>query len=312
MSQATPYPRDMVGYGRNPPDPNWPGGAAVAVQFVDQLRGGRREQHPARRRRLRGLPVRDRRRAALAGPAPHEHGVDLRIRLARRLLAAVAHVHGAAAFPSPSTASRTALQRNPEAVAAMKEADWEIASHGLKWIDYRDYSKDDERAHMAEAIRIHTEVTGERPLGWYTGRSSRNTTRIVMEEGGFLYSSDTYADDLPYWVKGPQGPAPHHPLHARRQRHALRDAAGLQFRRPVLRLSEGQFRRALRGGPSRCPEDDVGRPPLPSRRPARTRAALARFLDYVQSKTASGCAARIDIARHWHATHPPGAGKGST
>jgi peptidoglycan/xylan/chitin deacetylase (PgdA/CDA1 family) len=93
----------------------------------------------------------------------------------------------------------TALMRNPEAVAAMKEADWEIASHGLKWIDYRDFSSEEERAHMKEAIRIHSEVTGERPLGWYTGRTSEHTNRLVAEEGGFLYSADSYADELPYW-----------------------------------------------------------------------------------------------------------------
>ena len=86
----------------------------------------------------------------------------------------------------------------------MKEADWEIASHGLKWIDYRDYTAEAERAHMAEAIRIHTEVTGARPLGCYTGRSSINTIRLAAEEGGFLYSSDAYADDLPYWIDRPE------------------------------------------------------------------------------------------------------------
>ena len=90
-----------------------------------------------------------------------------------------------------------ALARNPEVVAAMKEADWEIASHGLKWIDYKDYTKEAEREHMVEAIRIHEEVTGSRPLGWYTGRASIHSNELAMEEGGFLYSSDSYADDLP-------------------------------------------------------------------------------------------------------------------
>ena len=99
----------------------------------------------------------------------------------------------------------TALMRSPEQVAAMKEADWEIASHGLKWIEHKDMSEDEERRAIAEAIRIHAEVTGERPLGWYTGRCSMNTTRLVMEEGGFLYSSDDYSDDLPYWLERPQG-----------------------------------------------------------------------------------------------------------
>ena len=99
-----------------------------------------------------------------------------------------------------------ALARNPEAVAAMHEASWEIASHGLKWIDYKDTPEPEERADLIEAIRIHTEVTGERPLGWYTGRTSVNSLKLALHEGGFLYSSNSYADDLPYWVNGPQGP----------------------------------------------------------------------------------------------------------
>ena len=98
----------------------------------------------------------------------------------------------------------SALARNPEVVAAMREAGWEIASHGLKWIDYKDFTRDDEAAQMREAIRLHTEATGERPLGWYTGRTSAHTLGLVLAEGGFLYSSDSYADDLPYWVQRTQ------------------------------------------------------------------------------------------------------------
>ena len=111
----------------------------------------------------------------------------------------------AAKLPLTIYGVATALMRSPEQVAAMKEADWEIASHGLKWIEHKDMPEDEERARSTEAIRIHAEVTGERPLGWYTGRCSINTTRLVMEEGGFLYSSDDYSDDLPYWLERPQG-----------------------------------------------------------------------------------------------------------
>jgi peptidoglycan/xylan/chitin deacetylase (PgdA/CDA1 family) len=100
----------------------------------------------------------------------------------------------------------TALQRNPEIVAAMNEAQWDIASHGLKWVEHRDMPEAEERGTIAQAIRIHTEVTGQPPLGWYTGRSSINTLRLVTEAGGFLYSCDSYADDLPYWVRGAAGP----------------------------------------------------------------------------------------------------------
>ena len=158
----------------------------------------------------------------------------------------------------------------------MKEADWEIASHGLKWIDYRDFSSDEERAHLSEAIRIHTEVTGERPLGWYTGRTSEHTNRLVAEEGGFLYTADSYADELPYWEAHGERQQLDRALYARRQRHALRHAAGLQLGRSVLRLSEGQFRHALCGRRDRA-EDAVGRSPLPSRRPSRPRRGARPF-----------------------------------
>ncbi len=100
----------------------------------------------------------------------------------------------------------TALQRNPEIVAAMQEAKWDIASHSLKWIEHKDMSEPEERFEIAEAIRVHTEATGARPTGWYTGRSSINTIRLLMEAGGFEYLCDSYADDLPYWIKGPSEP----------------------------------------------------------------------------------------------------------
>ena len=109
-------------------------------------------------------------------------------------------------MPLTVFAVATAIARNPEAAAGMKEAGWEIATHGLKWIEYKDFAKEDERAHIREAVRIHTEVTGSRPLGIYQGRTSAHTLDIVMEEGGFLYCADSYADELPYWVRGPHRP----------------------------------------------------------------------------------------------------------
>ena len=137
-------------------------------------------------------------------PAPHERGVDVRIRLARGVLAAVAVVQRAEIFRPPCSASRPRWRAIPTRSRRCAKR-WEIASHGLKWIDYKDVPEA-ERAHLAEAIRIHTQTTGERPLGWYTGRNSVNTLKAVLDEGGFLYSSDSYADDLPYWVNGPKGP----------------------------------------------------------------------------------------------------------
>ena len=164
----------------------------------------------------------------------------------------------------------TALMRNPEAVAAMKEAGWEIASHGLKWIDYRDFSSDEERAHMSEAIRIHTEVTGDASARLVYGPHLR-AHQSPRRGGGRLPLQRRFLCRRAALLGGARRKAAaHRALYARRQRHALRDAAGLQFRRPVLRLSEGHFRHALCRGRDRA-EDAVGRAPLPPRRPSRAR-----------------------------------------
>ena len=164
----------------------------------------------------------------------------------------------------------TALARNPQIVAAMREADWEIACHGLKWIDYKDFSDAEEAAHMREAIRLHTEATGERPLGWYTGRSSRAHAQARARRRrlslfvGFLCRRSALLGQRP------ESAAPDHSLHARCQRHALHQPAGLYQRRRFLRLSARQLRLSLRRRRARA-EDDVDRPALPSRRPSRPR-----------------------------------------
>jgi len=208
-------------------------------------------------------------------------------------------------IPATAYGVATALARNPEAVAGMKEAGWEIASHGLKWIEYKDFSRAEEKAHMDEAIRIHAEVTGERPLGWYTGRCSENTLALVMEEGGFLYASDSYADDLPYWVRGPRGPFLVIPytLDANDMRFATAQGfnAGEQFFAYLrdsldVLLAEGEA-----GSPKMM---SIGLHCRLAGRPGRA-AALARFLDYALAKPGVWFARRIDIARHWHEHHAP-------
>jgi putative urate catabolism protein len=200
----------------------------------------------------------------------------------------------------------TALARNPEVVAAMKEADWEIASHGLKWIDYRDYTKAAERADMVDAIRIHTAATGSRPLGWYTGRSSIHSIPLAAEEGGFLYSSDTYADDLPYWIDSPRGPFLIIPY--------TLDANDMRFATPQGFNSGDQFFAYLKDSfDTLYAEGEAGAPKMMSvglhcrlvGRPGRA-AALARFVDYVAAKDKVWLPRRIDIAWHWHAHHKPG------
>jgi putative urate catabolism protein len=195
----------------------------------------------------------------------------------------------------------TALERSPDQTQAMKEAGWEIASHGLKWIEYRDFSEADERAHLEEAIRIHAQVTGERPLGWYAGRCSVNTTKLVMEEGGFLYSSDSYADDLPYWIDRPQG-----------GRHLIipytLDANDMRFATAQGFNSGDQFLTYLRDSFDCLYEEGrLGSPKMMSvglhcrliGRPGRA-LALERFLDHIARHDKVWIPRRIDIARHWH------------
>ncbi len=198
----------------------------------------------------------------------------------------------------------TALARSPDQVAAMQEAGWEIASHGLKWIDYRDYSVEDERRHMAEAIKLHREVTGERPTGWYTGRTSVNTVRLAVEEGGFDYVSDTYDDELPYWFE--------HDGRAQLIIPYTLDANDMRFATPQGFNSGDQFFAYLKDSfDTLYAEGKAGRPRMMNiglhcrlvGRPGRA-AALKRFIDYVKSHDKVWLARRIDIARHWKETHP--------
>jgi putative urate catabolism protein len=302
MSDA--YPRDMIGYGRTPPDPDWPGGALAAVQFVVNYEEGGENNV------LHGDPASEAFLSEIVGAQPwpgrrhmnmesiYEYGS--RAGFWRLWRAFTAH-----SVPVTAYGVATALQRNPEAVAAMLEAGWEIASHGLKWIDYKDFDGQAERQHMREAIRIHREVTGERPLGWYTGRVSERTLQSVMEEGGFLYSSDSYADDLPYWVKGPNGPHLVIPY--------TLDANDMRFATAQGFNSGDQFFTYLKDSfDVLYAEGRAGRPAMMSvglhcrlvGRPGRM-AALLRFLDYVQGHARVWLPRRIDIARHWHAHHPP-------
>jgi OHCU decarboxylase len=186
----------------------------------------------------------------------------------------------------------------------MKEAGWEIASHGLKWIDYKDFTADEERAHIAEAVRIHTEVTGERPLGFYQGRTSEHTLRLTMEEGGFLYSADSYADELPYWVDGTKGPHLIIPY--------TLDANDMRFATPQGFNSGDQFFTYLKDSFDVLYAEGETAPKMMSvglhcrlvGRPGRA-AALARFLDYIASHERVWVARRIDIARHWIHRHRP-------
>ncbi|MCW5773802.1 MAG: allantoinase PuuE, partial [Rhodospirillaceae bacterium] len=196
-----------------------------------------------------------------------------------------------------------ALERNPEAVAAMRAADWEIATHGYRWIDYQYLPEETERAHMLAAIELHTKVTGSRPLGWYLGRCSPNTRRLVAMEGGFLYDADSYADDLPYWDTNhgrPQLIVPY-TLDTNDMRFAT--AQGFNSGDQFFAYLKDSFDTLYAEGAAAPKMLSIGLHCRLVGRPGRA-AALARFLDYVQGHSRVWLARRIDIARHWIATHP--------
>jgi OHCU decarboxylase len=300
------YPRDMVGYGRNPPFADWPGKARIAVQFVINYEEGGENNI------LHGDAASEAFLSEIVGAAPwpgmrhmnmesiYEYGSRAGFWRLHRLFTE-------RSVPVTVYAIATAMARNVEAVAAMKEAGWEIATHGLKWIDYRDIAPEVEARHIDEAVRIHTEVVGARPLGFYQGRSSINTIRLGMEEGGFLYCADSYADDLPYWVRGPRGPQLITPY--------TLDSNDMRFATPQGFNSGDQFYGYLKDSfDTLYAEGDVA-PKMLSvglhcrlvGRPGRA-AALARFIDYIQSHERVWTPTRLDIARNWIGAHPPPGG----
>ncbi|CDP51224.1 2-oxo-4-hydroxy-4-carb oxy--5-ureidoimidazoline (OHCU) decarboxylase [Devosia sp. DBB001] len=297
------YPRDMRGYGANPPNANWPGGANVAVQFVLNYEEGGENNI------LHGDAASEAFLSEIPGAAPwpglrhwnmesvYEYGARAGFWRLHRLftdLAVPVTVYGVA----------TALLRAPEHLRAMQEADWEIASHGYKWVEHKDMPAETERTQIAEAIRLHTLATGSRPTGWYTGRCSVNTVDLVSEAGGFEYVSDTYDDDLPYWRE--------HKGNTQLIIPYTLEANDMRFGTPNGFNSGDQFYAYLKDTFDYLyAEGAAGRPKMFSiglhcrlvGRPGRI-AALKRFIEYVQGHDKVWIARRIDIARHWAKEHP--------
>ena len=295
------YPRDLIGYGRSTPDPRWPGGARVAVQFVVNYEEG------GERNILHGDATSEAFLSDVLGAVPwpgqrHMNVESMYEYGSRSGFWRLWRMFNARNLPVTVFGIAGALARNPDAVAAMHEARWEIASHGLKWIDYNDVPEAQERAHFNEAIRIHAQATGERPLGWYTGRSSGNSLKIVLDDGGFLYSSDSYADDLPYWVNGPKGPHLIIPY--------TLDANDMRFVNPQGFAGGEEFFAYLKDSFDVLYAEGQDAPKMMSvglhcrlvGRPGRA-AALARFLDYIGARERVWVTTRLDIARHWHREH---------
>lgn len=291
--------RDLVGYSATPPDPHWPGGAKVAVQFVINYEEGGENSvlygdqgSEAFLSEMVGAQSHTGMRA-MAMESLYEYGSRAGFWRLHRLFAE-------RGVPLTVFGVAKALEANPAAVEAMLAAGWEIASHGYRWIDYQYVPEAVEREHIARAIELHTALTGRRPQGWYQGRTSPNTARLVVEEGGFTYDADSYADDLPYYdtrFGTPQLIVPY-TLDVNDMKIVAYNgfSEGEEFFR-YLRDTFGQLREE--GGRMMS----VGLHGRIAGRPGRARA-VARFLDHVIASGDAWIARRIDIAEHWRREHP--------
>ena len=305
-----PYPRDLVGYGRSPPHAQWPGGARIAVQFVLNYEEG------AERCVLDGDRTSEQFLSEIVGAQAYE---------ARHLTMESIYEYGSRAgvwrilreferrkLPLTVFGVAMALERNPEATAAFVELGHEIACHGWRWIDYQFVDEATEREHMRTAVASMRRLTGHRPLGWYTGRDSPNTRRLVVEHGGFVYDSDYYGDDLPFWteVETSGGDRRPHLIVP----YAL-DTNDMRFATPQGFSSGEQFFSYLRDAFDVLYTEGEDRPRMLSvgmhcrllGRPGRF-AALRRFLDHVERHDHVWICRRIDVARHWIDHHPLAAG----
>ena len=293
------YPRDMIGYGAQPPAAIWPNGAKLALQFVINYEEGGESNI------LHSDETSETFLSEIIGAEPfknrhmsmeslYEYGSRAGF---WRLYRLFRHY----AMPVTVYGVAMAMERNPDAVEAMLDADWEIASHGYRWINYQNIEASIEREHMAKAIAIHERMTGRKPLGWYTGRDSPNTRKLLLEWDHFLYDSDSYADDLPYWHSEGH---PHHLIIP----YTL-DANDMRFTSPQGFNAGDQFYSYLKDSFDTLYDEggrmmSVGLHCRIAGRPGRT-PALSRFLDYVSRKSDVWICRRIDIANHWYQHHAP-------
>ena len=297
------YPRDLIGYGQNPPDPKWPGNARVALQFVINYEEGGENAI------IHGDPASEAFLSEIVGadPWPNQRHMSMESIYefgSRTGFWRLHRLFTERQVPVTVFAVGMAMARNPEAARAMVEADWEIASHGYRWIDYRSVSEAVEREHIALAMDSILQACGAVPVGWYTGRTSENTRRLVVEHGGFLYDADSYADELPYWDY--EDGRPHlvvpYTLDANDMRFATPQGfnAGDQF----FAYLKDSFDTLYAEGETAPKMMSVGLHCRLVGRPGRA-AALARFLDYVQGHEKVWLCRRVDIARHWIKHFPP-------
>lgn len=298
----TRYPRDMTGYGAKPPAANWPNGAKIAVQIVLNYEEGGENNV------LHGDPASEAFLSEITGAQPwpdqrhwnmetiYEYGSRAGFWRVHRLLSDI---------PVTVYGVTTALARAPEQVAAMKVANWEIASHGLKWVEHKDMPEEEERAQIAEAIRLHEEVVGEPPRGWYTGRCSNNTVRLAAETGQFEYVADSYADDLPYWMSfdGKNQLIVPYTMDCNDMRFAIQAGFtnGDQFESYLKDSFDFLYAEGVSGAPKML---SIGLHCRLIGRPGRA-AALRRVLEHFKSHEGVWFATRLEIARHWAKEHRP-------
>jgi putative urate catabolism protein len=296
------YPRDLIGYGKRTPDPKWPGGARLALQIVMNYEEGGE-------------------RSILHGDVESEaflHEVVATVPLpgVRNLNVESTYEYGSRAgfwrllrmfaergIPITVYAVAMALERHPAAAAAIIEAGHEVMSHGWRWIDYQYMGEDEERAHMQRAVEILTRLTGSRPLGWYTGRQSPNTRRLVVEEGGFLYDADAYNDDLPYWVTVSGKGHLVIPYTMDNNDMKFGGIQGFNTGEDFYTYLRDAFDVLYAEGATAPKMMSVGLHMRLAGRPGRA-AGLARFLDHVLKHEGVWICRRVDIARHWMATYP--------
>jgi putative urate catabolism protein len=296
------YPRDLIGYGQHPPHANWPNGARIAVQFVLNYEEG------AERSILHGDEVSEFFLSEMVGAQPiqgmrnmsmeslYEYGSRAGFWRIRRLFDDLG-------LPLTVFGVAQAMERHPEAIEAMMTSGWEIASHGYRWIDYQHFTPDQELEHIQKAIEVQARLTGERPLGWYQGRTSPNTARLIAEEGGFVYDADSYADDLPYYDDQhgrPQLIVPY-TLEANDMRFTA--AQGFNTGEHFFTYLRDAFDALYAEGETAPKMMSVGLHCRVVGKPGRI-LGLKRFLEHVMAHDKVWVARRIDIARHWLATHP--------
>ena len=296
------YPRDLIGYGETPPDAKWPGGARLALNFVVNYEEGGENSV------LHGDAASEAYLTEIVGISPLQNQRNLTIESLYEYGSRVGvwrllDLFRDKGLPFTSFAVGMALQRHPEAARRMVADGHEIASHGWRWIDYLNVDEVTERRHMQQSIDLIRDLTGERPVGWYTGRISPNTARLVAENGGFLYHADSYADDLPYWERTEAGDNLVVPY--------TLDVNDMKFGGYQGFNSGDQFFAYLKDSFDWLYAESARTPRMMSvglhcriaGKPGRI-AALARFIDHVKQHTDVWVCRRADIARHWRAQHP--------